>query len=97
MHSPTWRALSPSALAFREWDDEIVVYDDSTGSTHRLTAPAAQVLLALLRHPSGIVTDDLVSAIAPSTTIDGDGPVASQVGRVLAQLAELRLAVEDRP
>ena len=97
MHSPTWRAVSPSTLAFREWDDDVVVYDDSTGSTHRLSAPAAQVLLALLRHPSGIVTDDLVSAIAPSTRIDSDVPVASQVGRVLAQLAELRLAVQDCP
>jgi PqqD family protein of HPr-rel-A system len=97
MHSATWRAVAPARLAFREWDDEIVVYDDSTGSTHRLTPLAAQILRSLVRHPSGIVTDDLVAAIAPSTTIEDDVSVASQVGRILAQLAELGLAVEDRP
>jgi len=96
MHSPTWRAVSPAALTFRQWDDELVVYDDSTGSTHRLSAPAAQVLLLLLRHPSGIVNGDLVSAIASSIEIDADVSVASLLGQVLAQLAELRLAVEDR-
>lgn len=96
MHSPTWRAVSPATLAFRQWDDELVVYDDSTGSTHRLSEPAAQVLLFLLRHPSGVVTGDLVSAIAPSTAIDADVSAASLLGQVLATLAELRLAFEDR-
>ena len=44
-----WRPLRPQALAWREWDDEFVVFNDDTGSTHHLNALGGEVMLALLR------------------------------------------------
>ena len=33
-----WRAATPQALAWRRFDDEIVIYNVATGSTHQLGA-----------------------------------------------------------
>jgi hypothetical protein len=40
-----WRLAD--GLLWRAWEDEIVVYDDRSGDTHRLTAPSASVFLSL--------------------------------------------------
>jgi PqqD family protein of HPr-rel-A system len=93
MTSPLWRALTPQALAWRQWDDELVLYNDATGSTHHLGAIGADVLLALLRHPSGIAMDTLVRDVAQRFELPGgDGALASEIERTLADLADIRLA-----
>ena len=48
-HQICWRPLRPDALCWREWDDEFVVYNDDTGSTHHLNALGGEVMLALIR------------------------------------------------
>lgn len=46
--SRCWRVVAPERLAVRTWDDEAVVYDDATGSTHLLAPLSAAALAALL-------------------------------------------------
>jgi hypothetical protein len=40
---PRWRIADE--LSWRCWDDEVVVYDNRSGHTHRLTAPGADLFL----------------------------------------------------
>ena len=92
MKDPTWRPLAPDALVSRTWDDELVVYNDVTGSTHHLNVLGRAVMQKLLSHPSGIAVSALVRGIADDARTAADGELAEAVERALADLAELRLA-----
>jgi PqqD family protein of HPr-rel-A system len=92
MEDPTWRPLTPEALASRTWDDELVVYNDATGSTHHLNVLGRAVMQKLLSHPSGIAVSALVRDIAGDAGTSADDELAEAVERTLADLAELRLA-----
>jgi PqqD family protein of HPr-rel-A system len=89
---PSWRPWSPHALHWRQWDDEFVVYNDATGSTHHLTTLGGDVLLALLNHPAGIEMSTLVLELEQSIEVTDDVSLADEVARVLALLGELQLA-----
>ena len=43
-----WRVISGSAIALRQWDDEVVVYVGGRAHTHLLSATAGSVLLGLI-------------------------------------------------
>lgn len=88
----SWRAPEPHAVAWREWDDEFVVYNHATGSTHQLSALGGEVLLALLRRPSGIDVPDLVREIADRVEPAESTDLGAEIERALAELAALRLA-----
>lgn len=49
-HEPRYRA-DPTALAWRDWGDEVAVYDDGQARTHVLSAQAAEVLRLLMAAP----------------------------------------------
>ena len=86
-----WRAVAAQAIAWRQWDDEIVVYHDTNGSTHHLSPIASAVLLALLRHPSGMATASLVRAIAEDFDV-ANMSLEGEIERALTDLANLELA-----
>jgi hypothetical protein len=52
-----WRLAD--GLVWRCWDDELVVYDDRSGDTHRLTQRSATVFLALQPQALAGGCDDL--------------------------------------
>ncbi len=85
----SWRPVAPYALGWREWDGEIVVYNDSTGDTHHLTPLAGKVFLALLRNPGGITISALIHLMS---TDFAETEIASEIPRVLSGLAHLELA-----
>jgi PqqD family protein of HPr-rel-A system len=87
----TWRALAPEAIASRTFDDELVLYNDVTGSTHHLSVLGRSVMLAVLAHPCGVALDALVRRVADDSGIDADDALAQSVERTLAELSELRL------
>ena len=89
---PLWRPAARDALALREWDDEFVVYNDATGSTHHLTALGGDVLQALLSHPSGIEAHALVDILAQRIEVAPGLSLAAEVESVLGKLRELDLA-----
>jgi hypothetical protein len=84
--------LAPDAIAWCEWDDELVFNNDSTGSTHHLGALGAEVLLALLRSPRGIDTVSLTSDIGGRVVLDAKVELLPEIERTLLELAGLRLA-----
>lgn len=89
-----WRAVAAQAIAWRQWDDEIVVYNDTTGSTHHLSPMGSAVLLALLRHPSGIAMTSLIRAITEDFDV-ANVPLEAEIERTLTDLANLELAARS--
>ena len=87
-----WRPLRPQALCWREWDDEFVVFNDDTGSTHHLSALGGEVMLALLRHPDGIGVSDLTRDLEQRLETSADVELAAEIEHTLSQLATLEIA-----
>ena len=88
-----WRPAAPEGIAWREWGDELVAYNDATGGTHHLDPLGAEVLLALLRSPSGIDTAALTRDVAARVELEDGVLLTSEIDRTLQELAELRLAL----
>lgn len=91
MENRTWRALAPEAIASRSFDDELVLYNDATGSTHYLSVLGRSVMLAVLAHPSGLALEALVRRVAEDSGVGVDDAFAQSVERTLAELSESRL------
>jgi len=88
-----WRGAAPDALGMRVFDDELVVYNETTGSTHHLSVLGSVVMQTLLRHPDGIAFGDLVRAVGDDEGVAVDEALAHAIARALDGLAELALAV----
>ena len=84
---PGWRLAH--AIAWREFDGEIVVYHDATGNTHHLGSLGSAVLRALAAHASGIGFDALLRELG----LAADACDTAEIERTLGELAELKLAV----
>ena len=87
-----WQLIRPQAIAWRQWDDELVVYDDVTGSTHHLSSLGADVLLALVEHPAGITVTSLVAHVRHHMQPSAHGLLPAAIAGTLAELARLDLA-----
>jgi PqqD family protein of HPr-rel-A system len=88
----SWRAVAPHALAWRRWDDDVVLYNDATGSTHQLGPLGGEVMLCLLRHPAGIDVAALGRDMTTILEIPDELQLAAEIQRTLDDLAELQLA-----
>jgi PqqD family protein of HPr-rel-A system len=92
-----WRPLRPQALCWRDWDDEFVVFNDDTGSTHHLNALGGEVILALIRHPDGVDVNGLVRDLEQRIETSADIELAAEIEHTLSQLAALEIAAPDAP
>lgn len=83
-----WRLTPGQALVCREWDDEAVLYNDLSGSTHLLDGAALDLLYALRDGPA----DAAQLAIRLADRFDaGDADLAAALGDMLTALAGLDL------
>lgn len=83
------------SLHWRRWDEEMVVFDPATGSTHLLSAAAAEVLMALMEADQPMDAVQLAQRLLPGE--DGAAPLAEDVHAlqsVLQGLARLGLLSE---
>ena len=90
---PRWRAVPDYALSFREWGDEVVVFNQQTGTTHLLGNLASEVLHLLLGEQRGATVDAL--AVGLTDAADGDGAAekwAPAIAQVLSDFERLGLA-----
>ena len=87
-----WHAAPPRALAWRRFDDDVVIYNDATGSTHQLGPLAGEVMISLLQNDSGLAFTALVSDLTSRVDVASGVDVAVEVQRTLDGLAELQLA-----
>ena len=85
----------PGAIACREWDDELVVYNDANGSTHHLAPLGGKVLQTLLGRPAGIDMPALTRLVADAVGIADADILAPNVEETLAELAGLHLVACD--
>ena len=83
-----WRVVPGQSLVFREWDGEVVLYNDLSGNTHLLDGAAIDVLQALRRRPSDAVT--LAATLAGHFETDPD-ELSLMIEDMLAGLAALDL------
>jgi len=86
-----WRSVPRQALAWRDWDGNFVVRNETSGSTHLLAPLAGRVLLALIARVDTATVDDLAAALA--TPGAACGPEwSSSIEGVLAEFERLGLA-----
>jgi len=91
-----WCAAPPDALAWREWDGEVVVFNQNTGSTHLLNEIGGEVLRHLIAADRGATVEALAAALTddPGGVDDAGWTVA--VAEVLSEFARLGLAQPDK-
>lgn len=92
-----WRAVPPSALASREWDAEVVVYNDRTANTHLLDEFAAAILRELCVTDAGMAVGDLADALTKDPAGAATSGLTAAITAVLAEFDRLGLARAERP
>lgn len=85
-----WRLVSPDGLAWRKFEDELVLRNARTGDTHLLEALAAEVFEILLKAGAAMEIDELVSRL--SETGQPDDEWYASVRAVLEEFQRLGLA-----
>ena len=91
-----WRAVPPDALAWREWDDEVVVFNQNTGSTHLLNEIGGEVLRRLIAAERGATVEALAAGLSADPSAADDAGWAGAVAEVLSEFARLGLAQPDK-
>jgi hypothetical protein len=89
VQSRAWRIVDPRAIHYREFEDEVVVYNGATGSTHHLTPVGRAVLMALLQHPEGLESLDLFRML--HVAVEHAEPIGDGFERTLEALMDLEL------
>lgn len=87
-----WALADPSAVHFRHWGDEVVVYDEAHALTHLLDPLAGSVLLALVAQSDGLDQIQLRAAVFELSSDADSVEELAQIDRSLAGLGELGLA-----
>jgi len=84
-----WRLIPGQSLRCREWDGEVVLYNDISGSTHLLDGVALDLLHALRDGPgnAAALAGRLAECFDPdgtpfSDTIDIIGDMLAALGRL---------------
>jgi PqqD family protein of HPr-rel-A system len=88
-----WRVVPGQSLAFKEWDQEAVLYNDLSGNTHLIDGLGIDLLLALRVGPADAAT--LAARLAAHVDADA-GELTTVIEDMLAALAGLDL-VEPLP
>jgi PqqD family protein of HPr-rel-A system len=84
----TWRVTPGQTLHWREWDDEVVLYNDLSGSTHLLDGAALDLLQTLLIRPA----DAGMLAVELADRFDAGGAdLAAAIDDMLSALGRLDL------
>ena len=92
-----WRAIPTTALTWREWDGEFVVFNHETGSTHLLDELAGTVLRQLSEAEDAATVLDLVAALMDDPSASDQQECARAVTAALTEFARLGLAHAEQP
>jgi len=94
MSSPSalrWRSVPPDAIVWREWDDEFVVRNERSGSTHLLAPLAGSVLQVLLEADGPLSVADIAARLGESAAVVAPDKYAG-IDAVLSEFKRLGLA-----
>jgi PqqD family protein of HPr-rel-A system len=92
-----WCSAPGAALTCREWDGQIVVFNQESGSTHLLDGFAGNVLRRLMEREWGATVDELAAALASGQDARERRESEQAVTAVLVELARLGMAHADAP
>lgn len=84
-----WRVVPGQLLAFREWDGEVVLFNDLSGNTHLLEGAALDVLHALHAQPGD--TAAMAQRLAAQFDLDDGADLSAVISDLIATLAKLDL------
>ena len=90
-----WRAVPDDAVAWREWDGEVVVFNRQTGSTHLLGELAGEVLRRLMAADRGATVETLAAGLTADPSEGDDAGWTAAIAEVLSEFARLGLAQPD--
>ena len=80
--SSAWQISAVRQLHWRYWQDEAVVYNDTSGDTHLLDALSAEVLFLLDQVDCSISCDDIARQIAATINMDSQSTDIEFLGRI---------------
>jgi PqqD family protein of HPr-rel-A system len=85
-----WRIPDAKSLAWHELDDELVLRNDVTGSTHLLDSLSAELLLTLVRAKTPLSSDELAGMLAA----EGEPPqeIAPSIEAMLSEFQRMGIA-----
>ena len=83
-----WRLIDASAIAWRAWQEEVVVYSTSRASTHHVGAAGGPVLMALLEHDRGLSIDEIFALAFSGSSLAGAALTAGERASILSILNE---------
>ena len=89
--APLWRSVSVDAIVWREWDGEVVVRNERSGSSHLLGPLAGKVLQVLLEADNALGVEAIAARVGDPQTGEADVDRWA-VDEVLAEFHRLELA-----
>jgi len=90
-----WCATSDDALVWREWDGDVVVFNQDTGSTHLLGELGGEIFRRLVLAEHGVTVEALAVGLAGGEAEAADARLTGSVAEVLSSFARLGLAQPD--
>jgi len=88
-----WRLNPKSALHFRRWGNEWVVFDVASGQTHEMDSISAVMLMHCEK--GWIPLHDIVSGVTTDLELPSNETLVERVLSLLAQFSNLELIEKD--
>jgi PqqD family protein of HPr-rel-A system len=88
-NAPKWRTPPYFRLHWQSWEDESVIYNSTSGSTHLLDLVAAETLKILEKEPATV--PELVEMVASSFKIDPNDELSRHLEKLVLELEKLEL------
>ena len=95
MSSPSallWRSVPPDAIAWHEWDGELVVRNEGSGSSHLLGPLAGSVLQVLLEADGALSVADISAALRDDLAATAAPDRCAAIDAVLSEFKRVGLA-----
>lgn len=90
-----WCAVPEADLAWRDWDGEVVVFNQQTGSTHLLGEFGGEIFRRLVATARGATLEALAAEWTDNPSGTEDASWSEAVAEVLSEFARIGLAQPD--
>jgi PqqD family protein of HPr-rel-A system len=90
--APHWRSVPVDAIVWHEWDGELVVRNERTGSTHLLGPLAGAVLRVLLEADAVLSVAEIAGRLDDPPDIVSAPALHAAIEEVLSEFRRLGLA-----
>jgi PqqD family protein of HPr-rel-A system len=88
-----WKIRHGSALLWRSWDDEFLVFDTVSGDTHLLDRVSGEALRSLESFPSSIAA--LSHRLGSTLELEPNQDLAGHIANLILRLKDLGLIEPD--